>query len=65
MAKLRVVGYQIQPVLMVDDGESLEAIPVDPVFVKAKDFASFDPEPSLAQIRAKVEWHEDLARGGL
>lgn len=59
--KLRIVGYQIQPILMRDDGDSLETVPVDPIFLRAKDFADFDPDNALAPIRAQIEGYQEIS----
>ena len=51
--KLRLVGWQIQPVLFADDGETLDPVQVDPIMVR--DLASFDADLALAKVRETVE----------
>ena len=53
--KLRIVGYQVQPVLFADDGENLEPVPVQPITVKAADMDGFNWEEALEPVRAQVE----------
>jgi hypothetical protein len=55
---LRVVGWQVQPVLMADDGENLTQVQVAAVMVPAKDWAAFKDggdEQALSQIRNQIE----------
>lgn len=61
VTRMRLVGWQIQPVIMADDGENLKSIPVDPIFVPAKDFADFDPDNALEPIRAQVEGYQAIS----
>jgi hypothetical protein len=35
MPRLRVVGWNVAPVLMLDDGEQLEPVPVQPATIRA------------------------------
>lgn len=57
-ARLRIVGWNVQPVVMADDGDNLTPLPVAPQMVNAADWEAFkaggDVE-ALAAIRAQVE----------
>ncbi|MCA1571916.1 MAG: hypothetical protein LC798_16715 [Chloroflexi bacterium] len=48
MARLRVVGYTVQPQMMMDDGESLVPLPVAPVSVSAAEW------PNVVELVAKA-----------
>lgn len=39
--RVRVVGWQVQPIVMLDDGESLTPVHVQPLTVAAKDWQDF------------------------
>lgn len=57
-ARLRVVGWRVQPILMTDDGEDLTPLNVQPVEVPARDWQAFKDggdEAALAQVREQVE----------
>ncbi|MDP8928681.1 MAG: hypothetical protein M3O70_08935 [Actinomycetota bacterium] len=56
--RLRIVGWQIQPVMMVDDGENLTPLPVQPVEVphsRWEEFAKAGWRDAVEQIRVAVE----------
>lgn len=57
-ARVRVVGWRVQPVVMVDDGENLTPVNVQPVEVPAREWQTFKDggdEEALASIREQVE----------
>lgn len=58
--KLRVVAYQVQPILFADDGENLEPVEVQPMVIKSKDLADFDWDNALAPVRAQVEGYPEV-----
>jgi hypothetical protein len=52
--RLRLVGWNIQPVLMVDDGENLTPIQVPPISISAGQWEQFKnggDEQALAELR--------------
>lgn len=55
MRRLRVLKVIVQPVCVVDDGDSLVEVPVDPVSLTAEQWATFDLDGALDPIRAQVE----------
>lgn len=36
--RLRIVSFQVQPLIMLDDGDRLEPLPVQPVNISAADW---------------------------
>lgn len=61
-ARLRLVGWEIRPVLMIDDGEHLTPLPVQAQHIALKDWQSFKDggdDAALAHIRAQVEQPEN------
>jgi hypothetical protein len=58
MRRMRILGWQVQPVIMIDDGENLEQAQVQPQFIAAKQWDQFKnggDEAALAQLRAETE----------
>jgi hypothetical protein len=56
--RMRLVGWQVCPVVMADDGELLENVPVQPVMVPASGWRAFKDggdTAALEGIRAQVE----------
>lgn len=55
--RLRVVSFQVMPVLMVDDGDQLEALPVQPVSVSAADWPNVHDllADAIGRLRTQVE----------
>lgn len=39
--RVRIIGWQVLPIVMLDDGENLTPIPVQPLTVAAKDWQEF------------------------
>lgn len=57
-ARMRVIGWKVQPVIMRDDGETLEDVEVKGVLVPVKQWAGFKnggDEQALAGIRRQIE----------
>jgi hypothetical protein len=55
---MRLLGWQVQPVIMIDDGENLEQAHVQPQFIAARQWDQFKDggdEAALAQLRAETE----------
>jgi hypothetical protein len=58
MKKMRLVGWTVQPVVMVDDGENLEPVDVKGEFVPARkwdEFKNGGDERGLEPLRARLE----------
>jgi hypothetical protein len=58
MRKMRVIGWSVQPVIMIDDGENLESVDVKGQFVPARkwnEFKNGGDERGLAPLRAQLE----------
>jgi hypothetical protein len=58
MRRMRLLGWQVQPVIMIDDGENLEQAHVQPQFIAARQWDQFKDggdEAALAQLRAETE----------
>lgn len=58
MNKLRLVGWQVQPIIMADDGENLTPVQVQPVQIPAAQWDAFKSggdDEAIAQLRAQVE----------
>lgn len=56
-ARLRVVGYIVQPQVMVDDGETLVPLPVQPLTIPAADWPNVVGlmAGAVEQLREQVE----------
>ena len=57
-ARVRVVGWKVQPILMADDGEHLTPLNVSATMIPAADWDSFKAggdEKALEQVRAQME----------
>ena len=55
---MRLVGWNVQPVVMADDGENLTSFPVTQTMIPAAQWAEFKAggdETGLAQVREKIE----------
>lgn len=52
VARLRAVKFIIQPVVVRDDGDSLEEVPVEPISIPASALADF-PANFAAQLAAQ------------
>lgn len=58
MTKMRLVGWQVCPVVMADDGENLTPVQVGPQVVPAAQWQAFKDggdEQSLESVREQVE----------
>jgi hypothetical protein len=58
MKKMRLIGWSVQPVIMVDDGENLEPVDIKGEFVPARkwnEFKNGGDERGLASLRARLE----------
>jgi len=56
--RLRLVGWNVQPVLMADDGDELVAVPVTSHYIPASDWEQFKhggDEEALEILRKQVE----------
>jgi hypothetical protein len=56
--RMRLVGWQVQPVVMADDGENLTPVNVNPVMVPASGWDAFKAggdDQALAQLRDQIE----------
>jgi hypothetical protein len=56
--RMRVVGWQVQPVIMADDGDNLIPINVDMVMIPAaqwEDFKAGGDSEALRQVREQIE----------
>jgi hypothetical protein len=58
MTTMRIVGWQVQPVIMKDDGDDLEAVEVKAVFIPAKQWEEFKTggdKLALEQVQQQIE----------
>lgn len=58
MSRMRLVGWEVRPVIMADDGENLTPVPIGPQVIAASDWEKFKAggdADALAQIRTQVE----------
>lgn len=56
--KMRVIGWQVQPIIMVDDGEELVSIPVQPQTIARAGWQAFKDggdDAALEALRTQVE----------
>lgn len=56
-ARLRIVGWNVQPVVMLDDGENLTAVPVGPQMIPAaawEEFKAGGDQHAIASLREQV-----------
>lgn len=56
--RMRVVGWNVQPVVMLDDGEVLTPVPVDAQMINATDWEAFKDggdAQALSHLRAQIE----------
>ena len=59
---MRVVGWQVAPVIMKDDGENLEAVPVQSQLIPAAQWEAFKAggdDAALERVRAQIEIPDD------
>lgn len=62
--RLRVVGWNVQPVLLTDDGENLVPFEVQAVHIPSSDWSAWKAggdESSLSAVRAQVEGEQDAS----
>ena len=55
---MRLVGWQVQPVVMADDGENLTSVQVGPQMIPANQWQAFKDggeAAALEQLRAQIE----------
>lgn len=55
---MRLIGWQVTPVIMADDGDDLTPVQVAPQVIPAKDWQAFKDggdEAALESVRAQVE----------
>jgi hypothetical protein len=61
--RVRVVAWEIQPVVVIDDGDSLTEIPIQrPVRIAAKDWQAFKDggdEQAIERLRTQITSLED------
>lgn len=58
MKRLRVVGWNVQPIVMVDDGDNLTPLKIDPQMIPAAawdEFKSGGDDASLTPLREQIE----------
>lgn len=56
--RMRVVGWNVQPVLMADDGENLTTVPVQATMISNaqwRDFKEGGDEEALEKLRQQIE----------
>jgi hypothetical protein len=56
--RMRVVGWNVQPVIMADDGEELTPVPVQATMINNADWQGFKDggdKSALEELRPKVE----------
>lgn len=56
--RMRLVGWQIQPVIMADDGDNLTPIPVGATMIPSAEWDAFKAggdERALQELRQQVE----------
>lgn len=58
MTRVRVVGWNVQPVVMLDDGANLTPVQIGPQMIAAADWQAFKDggdEQALASVREQIE----------
>lgn len=58
MSRVRVLRFIVQPVLVIDDGEDLDPIDVQPIEVAARDWPTFAAEQwpaMLQQVQSQID----------
>lgn len=63
--RMRVVGWNVQPVVMVDDGDNLTPVQVQPLQVPQADWQAFVDggwQSSLETVREQVEDSDTTVR---
>ena len=58
VTRMRLVGWQVRPVIMADDGETLEAVQIQPQMIPASQWQEFKDggdEEALTLVRAQIE----------
>jgi hypothetical protein len=56
--RMRVVGWNVQPVIMADDGEELTPVPVQATTINNVDWQDFKDggdKKAIEELRSKVE----------
>jgi hypothetical protein len=64
MTKVRIVGWRVQPIVMLDDGENLTPLPLDPVDIPAAEWRAFKARgdaQAVADLRSRYEKDEKPA----
>jgi hypothetical protein len=62
--KMRLVAWQVQPIVMIDDGKNLTPLPIDAVQIPASQWNAFkqgDDEIALNNLRSQIEGHGEAA----
>lgn len=57
MKRIRLVKVIVQPVFVLDDGETIEELPHDPVVIAAADWPTYSGERFPREV---AEWQERL-----
>lgn len=58
MTRMRLVGWEVRPIVMADDGDYLVPVPVDPMTIPSArwdEFKAGKDEEALAGVRAEIE----------
>ena len=56
--RMRLIGWEVRPIIMADDGENLTSVPVNPQTIAAPAWEKFKDggdEEALSSLRAIVE----------
>lgn len=56
--RMRVVGWQVQPIIMADDGDTLTPVQLQPVQIPLAQWQAFKDGgdmQALEQVRAQIE----------
>lgn len=62
--RMRLVGWQVQPVIMADDGEHLEPVQVQPQVVQARNWQAFKDGGDVAALEGVRRQVEGTAAAG-
>ena len=57
-ARMRLVGWEVRPVVMADDGENLTPVPINPQMIPAAAWQTFKDggdDEALGSLRARIE----------
>lgn len=58
MMRMRLIGWEVRPIVMADDGDNLAAVPVNPQTIAPAGWQKFKEggdDESLAQLRIQIE----------